>query len=187
MFFIVLQILRPSFRICQQSLPTWLSTSLHSLPITIAITIGSMTQLPCDQSLLRPLQSSDNCPPAPLCVSTVGRDFNRDPAHYAQQTRDETEDVYWRYNRIGAKSGTKTNLISPDQPTPGTPEPRASISWPSSPHHRIPVPHHYRRGDDNDSYVSPCHPDHEFDQDPAMRLSRYGYVKEVGDEDQWDM
>jgi len=48
------------------------------------------------------------CPPAILCVSTVGRDFNKHPGYYTQQTRDEIENVYWKCNRIGAKSGTMT-------------------------------------------------------------------------------
>jgi hypothetical protein len=123
-----------------------------------------MTQLQGDQGLLRLTESSGGCLPAPLYVSTVGREFNRYPAFYAQQTRDEIEVVYWQCNRIGAESGTKTNPILPELPTS-----------PSSLHHKILVPHHDRGGDLNDSYVSPYHPDHEFD------------VEEVDDEAQWDM
>lgn len=53
-------------------------------------------------------ESSKACPPAIFCVSTVGRDFNKNSGHYTQQTRDEIKNMYWQCNRIGAKSGTMT-------------------------------------------------------------------------------
>jgi len=133
-----------------------------------------MNHLQPDQSLLRLPGSSGGCPPALLCVSTVGRDFNKDPAHYAQQARDEIEAVYWRYNRIGAESGTKTNPMSCEQPTSERPKSRTPVSWPSSLH-------------GNDPYISLYQSEHEFDLDSAMLSSKYRYVEEVNDEDQWDM
>lgn len=44
-------------------------------------------------------------------VSTVGRNYNRNPGAYMKRTREETEDQYWRSKRICADPGSKTPKI----------------------------------------------------------------------------
>jgi hypothetical protein len=65
-----------------------------------------------------------------------------------------------------------------EQPTSERSKPQAPVSWPSSLHHRILIPHHYQHGDVNDSYVCPYYPHYEIDLDLAMRLFNR-YVEEV--------
>jgi hypothetical protein len=53
-----------------------------------------MTQLQLDQSLLRLSGSSEDCLSALLCVPVVVATLTKDPAHYAQKTRNGIEAVY---------------------------------------------------------------------------------------------
>lgn len=61
------------------------------------------------------------------CVSTLGRDYNRNPGAYMKRTRDETEEQYWKAKRICAQPGTKISPYVNIAPGPVGKAPKRAI------------------------------------------------------------
>lgn len=101
-------------------------------------------------------ESSKACYLAAFYVSTVGRDFNINPGHYIQQTRYETENVYWQFNRIGAKPGTTTTIC------------KLSTSLSHSP--SLPTEHTSRASDTEDSIEDTFNVSYETDFSTASEF-----------------
>jgi len=101
-------------------------------------------------------ESSKACYPVAFYVSTVGRDFNINPGHYIQQTRYETENVYWQCNRIGAKPGTTTTIC------------KLSMALSHSP--PLPTEHTSRASDTEDSIEDTFYVSYETDFSTASEF-----------------
>ncbi|KAI4255759.1 MAG: hypothetical protein LQ352_002410 [Teloschistes flavicans] len=61
------------------------------------------------------------------CVSTVGRNYNHNPAAYLKRAREETEDQYWKAKRICGKPGIKPTSHVPIAPAPPPKQSRRTI------------------------------------------------------------
>ncbi|KAL8791185.1 MAG: hypothetical protein Q9213_000142 [Squamulea squamosa] len=61
------------------------------------------------------------------CVSTVGRNYNRNPGAYLKRAREETEEQYHKAKRICGKPGIKSTSHVAIAPAPPSKQPRRPI------------------------------------------------------------